>query len=91
MPIDDLAHDLLLDLADAIIRELDVITGDADAEPSLGSLGGTGRAAEQHDQRVWGRGACDDREEQCEGEGEPEFEGCTWPDEGDQRDLGRGW
>lgn len=91
MRIENLACDLALDLADAIIRELDAIEGDADAEPSLGSLGGTGLAAEQSDQRRWAGGVSDDREEQCEGEGEPEFEGCYWPNGGDQRDLGRGW
>jgi hypothetical protein len=81
----------LLDLADAVIRELDQLQGDADAEPSLGALGGSSRGAEHFDQRGWARGGCVDLEEQCEGEGEPEYENCHWPDEGDQRDLGRGW
>lgn len=89
MPIDGALRDLLLDLANAIIRELDELQGDPDAEPSLGSLGGTRQACERGDQRGWAGGASDDREEQCEGEGEPEYEECYWADEGDQRNLER--
>jgi len=79
------------DLADLLIGALDTLTADADFEPSLGSLGGTGRSPETFDQRRWADGDRSDLEEQSEGEGEPEFEGCTWPDEGDQTHLGPGW
>lgn len=80
----------LLDLADLCIEALDELTGDPDLEPSLGSVCIVKDHGLGEDQRYWASGLDNDAEQQCEGEGEPVFESCYWPDEGDQSDLGRG-
>ena len=56
----------LLDEAQRLIWELDDSDGDPDLEPSLGSVAASQRA----DQQDWAEGAADEREDQCEGEGE---------------------
>jgi hypothetical protein len=65
----------LLDAADHIIVELDALEGDADYEPWLGFLEPVGWC-DGLDQRRGAAGANDDREEQCEGEGDMHANGC---------------
>lgn len=83
----DLDDEALLDIADLLIFALDALEGDADFEPSLGSVTSDGVRCQRSDQRYWSEGLMDDREEQCEGEGEPENNCCNWPDEDDQSDV----
>jgi len=58
------------------IAALDAYDGDADLEPSLGSAGGP----QPYSQRLWGRSASDEREEECEGEGDYDERepSCGW-------------